>query len=394
MKTYEYAFNVIAYSRFRSCIVFILVFVTTVCIFGTGLFTDNIQNGARLYGTTDTDLYIVPEEYLDSTKDLLFKGKACTIMFRSDVTEKIKEIPEIEKVSPQLYLETLEMSCCSAGGIQIVAYDPKSDFSVSQWTDVSIDISPDEILVGSAGNFSKGETIDLFGRTFKVAGILEETGMGYDSSIFMTYDSANEITSSDEYAYMFGKKKNAVSMLLLRQKTGADMNTIIKKVTDSLEDSRLKVYAIDELASGLRSNIRMTTTMVKTMDIFVLMIAGVSLFAMVTVTSEQRRKTAGSLLSVGYGKNKILRLFFAEYLILFTAGTLLGIGISSVFLFPLHNVFKTLLDMPYKLITVGQGTELLLKTLAVNFTMLVTAVSFTFITVMKKEPAMLTGENV
>ena len=70
MRTIKYALNVITYSRFRSIIVFILVFVTTVCIFGTGLFTDNIKSGAdKLNGTTNTDLYIVPQEYLDSTKD-------------------------------------------------------------------------------------------------------------------------------------------------------------------------------------------------------------------------------------------------------------------------------------------------------------------------------------
>ena len=53
MNTGKYALQVISHSRFRSLTVFLLVFVTTVCVFGSALFTDNIRNGAdRIYGNT------------------------------------------------------------------------------------------------------------------------------------------------------------------------------------------------------------------------------------------------------------------------------------------------------------------------------------------------------
>ena len=112
MNATRYAFQVISHSRFRSVTVFLLVFVTTVCVFGSSLFTDNIRTGAdRIYGSTGTDLYIVPQDYLENTKDLLFKGKACTIPFKADVYDKIAALDGAEAVSRQLYLETLELSC-------------------------------------------------------------------------------------------------------------------------------------------------------------------------------------------------------------------------------------------------------------------------------------------
>ena len=290
MRTIKYALNVITYSRFRSIIVFILVFVTTVCIFGTGLFTDNIKSGAdKLNGTTNTDLYIVPQEYLDSTKDMLFKGKACTILFHEDELNGIQDIQGID-VSRQLYLETLEMSCCSAGGLQIVAYDPKTDFSVRQWSDKAPELKADEILAGSASHFNIGEEVNAFGRSFKVADILEETGMGYDSSLFLTYEAADSITASLDYKFMFGQQDGLVSMLLVRQNSGSDITSLSEQINAALSGSELKVYAVDELTSGLRGNIRMLTGMVGIMDVFAFIIASVSLFAMVTVTTQQRRK--------------------------------------------------------------------------------------------------------
>ncbi|MCR4638611.1 hypothetical protein [Ruminococcus sp.] len=157
MKTGKYVLQVISRSRFRSTIIFLLFFVTTACLFGTGLFTENLKNGSqKIYGRTYADMIAVPDSYLDTTKDMLFKGKACSIIFKDDVMTKIKDINGVEAASPQLYLETLALSCCSDEGVQIVAFDPENDFAVSQWTDVSHDISADEALAGSGGESCKG----------------------------------------------------------------------------------------------------------------------------------------------------------------------------------------------------------------------------------------------
>ena len=395
MNTGKYALQVISHSRFRSLTVFLLVFVTTVCVFGSALFTDNIRNGAdRIYGNTGTDLYIVPQEYLESTKDLLFKGKACMLPFKTDVSDSIRALDGVGAVSRQLYLETLEMDCCDAGGLQIVAYEPETDFAVRKWTDKARNLGADEILAGSAACFTAGETVNVFGRTFTVAGVLDETGMGYDQSLFLSYEAADGITGDADYAYMFGQKAGLVSMLLIQQADGSDISALTESVRSTLEGSGLSVYAISDLAAGMKSSIRMMTAAVRIMNVFAVVIASVSLFAMVTLTFHQRRKTAGSLLSVGCTKGRILRLFAAEYLWLFAAGALAGILLVCIILLPLHNVIKTALELPYKLISAGGAAAITAKTLLTVLVMLAAALSFTFVRIMKIEPALLTEENL
>ena len=395
MSTTRYAFQVISHSRFRSVTVFLLVFITTVCIFGTAMFTDNIRAGAdRIYGNTGTDLYIVPQEYLENTKDLLFNGKACMIPFKTDVYDQIAALDGAAAVSRQLYLETLELSCCAAGGLQVVAYDPETDFAVRKWTDRAQQLGADEILAGSAGAFTVGETVNLFGRTFTVAGILEETGMGYDQSLFLTYEAADDITASKEYSYMFGEKTGLVSMLLIQQEPGSDLGALTKAAKNTLDGTGLSVYAIDELAAGIKGSIRTLTAAVRIMNVFAVVIAAVSLFAMVTLTVHQRRKTAGSLLSVGCTKGQVLRLFAAEYLWLFILGTAAGILLVCVLLLPLHDVIKTALELPYKLISAAGAAAITAKTLLIDLAMLAAALSFTFRQIMKTEPALLAEEHV
>ena len=129
------------------------------------------------------------------------------------------------------------------------------------------------------------------------------------------------------------------------------------------------------------------------MDIFVILLAAVSLFALITITFHQRRNRVGSLLSVGVGRGKIIQMFLLEYLYLTLFGTAAGVGIAAIFVLPLHNVIKQSLDMPYKFIGAGKMCVLCLIVLAVNLFILLVACSFTFVKIIKTEPAILSEEQ-
>ncbi len=381
-------------SRFRSGIIFLLVLITNVCLFGTGLFTDNLKNGSqKLHGRTYADLLVVPESYLDNTKDLLFKGKACTIIFKDDVLSEIKNIKGAEAVSPQLYVETLALSCCSEEGMQVIAIDPSSDFAVSQWSDGVKELSGNKALAGSGGNLRKGDTINLFGREFSVSGILEETGMGYDNSIFISYEAANEITSSEQYRFMFGQKAGLVSMFLVKRSSDVELSELTRSISSILEESDAKVYPIDDLSADLRDHVDLLSKLITIISVFTVTVASVALFAMVTLNFHQRSRIAGSMLSVGFSRGKILECFFSEYIFLFGTGALSGIALICVFMLPLHEELKAALHMPYKLISGTDALKLAAKTLLTDLVMLLAAVSFTFTGIIKKEPALLMEEQ-
>lgn len=394
MKTGKYVLQVISRSGFRSTVIFILFFVITACLFGTGMFTENLKNGSqKLYGRSYADMMIVPESYLDSTRDMLFKGKACSIMFKDDVISRITDIEGTETVTPQLYMETLALSCCAEEGIQVVAFDPETDFAVSQWSGISHEVNGYEALAGSGGNFAKGDTITLFGRDFTIAGILEETGMGYDNSIFIPYSAANEITASEQYKFMFGEKTGIVSMLLVKLEKDADINEVSKRMSEALEGTEAKVYPVDALSADLKSHIDLMSHLVGIVSACAVIIAVVSLFAMVTLTFRQRRRIAGSMLAAGCPRSRVLRYFAAEYLVLFAAGAAAGMLLICIILLPLHEQVKAALDMPYKLISPAGAISLAARTLGIDFVMLAAAVSVTFAGILRTEPALLMEEQ-
>ena len=75
-----------------------------------------------------------------------------------------------------------------------------------------------EIIVGSALGKKEGESIRYFNRDFKIKAVLEETGMGYDSSAFITFHDAYEIVEVPIYAAMlpFSAEEERVSSVLIK----------------------------------------------------------------------------------------------------------------------------------------------------------------------------------
>ena len=51
-----------------------------------------------------------------------------------DNLDKIAALPGVKAASPQLYLSTLTgASCCSVADMFLVAYDPRTDFTIQPW---------------------------------------------------------------------------------------------------------------------------------------------------------------------------------------------------------------------------------------------------------------------
>lgn len=187
MTSNKYVLQSIRHQGFVSLIFFFLVFIVSVSVFGTALFTENIELGVRQSGNrVGADIMVVPTDYGESANEVLFKGNSCTVLLKDNITDGLKKLDGISNASPQLYLQTLPMKCCASAKMQIIAIDPATDFTVSEWmgNDIVRKLGRDEIIAGSAGGVGVGEKVRLFGRELRVVGVMDETGMGYDQSVF------------------------------------------------------------------------------------------------------------------------------------------------------------------------------------------------------------------
>lgn len=397
MTSNKYVLQSIRHQGFVSLIFFFLVFIVSVSVFGTALFTENIELGVRQSGNrVGADIMVVPTDYGESANEVLFKGNSCTVLLKDNITDGLKKLDGISNASPQLYLQTLPMKCCASAKMQIIAIDPATDFTVSEWmgNDIVRKLGRDEIIAGSAGGVGVGEKVRLFGRELRVVGVMDETGMGYDQSVFLSYQTADLITARKEYADIFGERTDLASTVLVNIRGDAEKERVRREISDIYASEGISAYTVSDIVDGLSKQAGYFKSFGEILNAIVAVIGAVALFSLVTITFHQRRNRVGSLLSVGISKGRIAGIFFREYIYLMLSATAAGIIFVCIFLLPLHNIIKQQLDMPYKFIDIYNAAGLALLTAGVNLVILLAAVSMTFFKLIRLEPAMLAEEQI
>jgi putative ABC transport system permease protein len=143
------------------------------------------------------DIVVVPAGAETEIEGALLMGVPAHSWMPAENVAKLKAIPGVEAVSPQVYLSTLKgASCCSVSEMFMIAYDPETDFTVRPWLDKQAPsgLGLNEVIGGahiSATEANNG--IRLYGDLVTLKGNLEPTGTWLDQSLFFTLDTAHNI---------------------------------------------------------------------------------------------------------------------------------------------------------------------------------------------------------
>jgi putative ABC transport system permease protein len=77
---------------------------------------------------------IVPEGYESQAEGVLLNGEPSYFYMDKAVEDTIGEVQGVAAVTSQFYLTSLSESCCDFA-IQIIGFDPQTDFIVQNWAE-------------------------------------------------------------------------------------------------------------------------------------------------------------------------------------------------------------------------------------------------------------------
>ncbi|MDR2125178.1 MAG: ABC transporter permease [Desulfovibrio sp.] len=176
-----------------------------VGIFSAVLFGGSILNGRLSKGLESlserlgADVLIVPFGYERVAAAALLRGEPSTYYMRKEVLDRIRAVPGVASLTPQFFLASLSDSCCSEH-VQIIGFDPESDFLLRPWMqNIITRMRDDEIVVGSKIITSVGDRLFFFGKTYRVAASMAPTGMGLDTSVFMPLETLYALIRGNPY---------------------------------------------------------------------------------------------------------------------------------------------------------------------------------------------------
>ena len=319
----------------------VLVFVMVLGVFQTvnrGLALSRERLGA--------DAVLIPKYASADGSDLLFTAIPENIYMPADVVEQAKQLKGVAAMTPQFYCQTLALSCCEPGEeARIIGYDSATDFILRPYLDEENQngINQEQLIVGH--NFADDDLVGynylVLGRVFKVVGMLQPTGAGMDSTIFMDLNTARDMCLESEVLredWTDRDPHDYVSVIMIKLKEGVDPQDFAKYVEKTGIDAKCLLTG-DTIAS-LQSQLEVTMKVMFALWLASLLIAVLSLVGRFNALAKERKKEIGLLRAIGLKKGQVFGLIIGETCTMALMGGALGSVLALLAMDPVIQLLK------------------------------------------------------
>ena len=325
--------------------------------------TASLDTGMSRMGA---DILVVPGEYAAAGQTIILAGQPSSFFFNDTAYEKISGIQGVAKASPQIYIATLFASCCAAP-VQMIAIDPENDFTISTWLKQNPDVKlgKDDMIIGSAIIQNEGNDLFFYGHTFHIVGILGQTGMGVDNSVFVRFEDAYAMANESELKAV--KKltipQGMVSAVLVKVDPGTTSEEVARRIQDQVPET--KTITPNGLLNTVNGQLGAITRLLNGVTLAVTIVSIPLLGFISAMVAHERRKDMAILQAIGATKAFVMRLLLAESFFIAILGGLIGIGAAVVILVFFQDFIAMNLKIPFIIpslrdILVHGGTSLLL----------------------------------
>ena len=323
----------------RSYSMIILTFVLCFILFLSSFLIISLKNGLNsLSNRLGADIILVPEGYDSKIESAILRGEPNTFFFDEEVLKRAKNINGIDKATPQLFLATLSAGCCSFP-LQIIGVDFETDFSIAPWLkkSVNLPLKEKEIVVGSSivGDIHQG--VKFFNQEFIIKGRLNKTGMGFDTSVFMSMEEVRKLAVEFEKLlnHPVAQKENLISSVMIKVKSGYDIKEVSKALREEFKGEKVYPLSAKSMVSEVSESIKNLLSYVYILIITLWIFAFVILAIVFSFAIRERKREFATLRILGATKKKLNNIVLTEVsLISFIgaiSGSMLGFVVSILF---------------------------------------------------------------
>jgi len=335
---------------FRSFVTVAIVGLAAGTLFSATLLIGSVQRSLEVgMARLGADILVVPEGQAESGEEALITGSPTSFYMDGAILDQVRAVPGIDQASPQLFIESMVSSQCCTGHVQLVGYEPESDFVVGPWLEQNLSrpLDKDEVVIGSLILANKGEQVHFYGRNFDVAGVLDGTGMGADESVFMRMRDAYQmaVESQTEAETTLDIRPGQISSVLVKVTPGTTIDQVAQRIktgvpgTMAITANELSRSVTDRLSGFLRGFFAL--------DAIVWVMSLLTIAAIFSMIVNERQREIGLIRAMGGSKNFVFRLMLTEALMLTALGGIAGIFVGGAALFIFKAIITSSLGIPY-----------------------------------------------
>lgn len=331
-----------------------LVMLIAFTVFSGAFVIISLQRGLAVYrARLGADMVVVPSSAAGhgSVDDILLQGITGNYYMSGKVCEKVAATDGIEAVTKQFFLTSAKASCCSSR-VQIIGFDPDTDFSIMPWIAESYSgtVQDGDVVVGAKIGVPESGRITFYGQEYTIAARLKETGTGLDSAVFANMNTVRKMAV------------NASSLLKTSPFQGIDIDTAasallikvadgysVEQVTDdiNIHITKVKATPAKSMISDLSEGLTGTSALIGIMAAVIWAMAVIILVIVFVLLSNERRKEFAVLRIMGASRKMLSRIMGTEAAVLGAIGAIIGIVLSVLAIFPLSGSIRDMLKLPF-----------------------------------------------
>jgi len=313
-------------------------------VIGRGIQASMEQSFSRM----GADLIVVPSDAMVNITSALLTVQPTEATIDAKLLQDIAHLDGVAQVSPQTIYRVQIMSGMPEHKANLIAFDPKSDFTVTPWLDNKMPrpMQTGDLIVGGRHSESIGDEIEPCADPRTIYGKLGRSGVGpLDESTFASYDTVAKIAVERPEGLKYDPSK--VSAILVRLDFGATPEQVKFAI------ARFNGVKVITGATIVTSTRQTTTALLFGMLGFagLMLIGSLMLVSLIfSAIIHERRCEIGLLSAIGTRRREITSMLVSEAAFATGLGGITGILFGGVLLFAFQRslvYYLTLLHVEY-----------------------------------------------
>ncbi|WP_257640113.1 ABC transporter permease [Archaeoglobus fulgidus] len=168
-----------------------------------------------------------------------------------------------------------------------------------------------------------GDKISVEGKTFKVAAILEQQGMGGginpDMAVFISMEDFDRLYDQEGYTSVIVEAESLEYIEAIEEEIDSTLNK---------KDEKVDIRDFESLIESVEESLNSMTQFLMAIAAVSLLVAGVSILNIMLMSTIERTKEIGVMRAIGAFRENIMVIFLLEALILGLTGSVFGAVMS------------------------------------------------------------------
>ncbi len=349
---------------FRTAAMLAVIVLSSAVLLGSLILSASLKGGiSGIQSRLGADLMIIPEGAQQELEGILLYGSPNYFYMDKNIEELVRGVEGVETASSQTYLASVSESCCDFP-VQIIGFDPETDFIVRNWAKSRYSkLNPEEEVLFAGSNIDvQKKSVRFYGQTHKVTAKLAKSGSGMDSAIYTDIATLKNIfldARSKGFGFISGDDiDKKVSAIFVKLADGVRPDSAALRIQRALSQQTdapaIQIIQNEKIISNLMSRFSAILIFMNAISALVLVITFTTLAVVFSLMLNERLKEFAVLRILGASHLHLKKIVFSEAGLVGCAGAVTGIFFSLLIIIPFNVLISEKLALPFAISSIPQ----------------------------------------